>query len=118
MKDCCQSCCFEDIISACPESIKVNAKLTPNTQYVWIITDSHGNVYSQEFTTDGNGYGSIDTTKLPEGFCNPYNAGFNIQVKQDEESCDFIPLPFMVKYNCVDVKVVGGTLEKNQIGCL
>lgn len=118
MQDCCQPCCFEGVISPCTEAIKVKGKLSPATNYFWIITDSHGNVYSQEFTTDADGYGEIDTTELPEGFCNPYNAGFTIQVKSTLASCDFIPLVFAIKYDCVNVKVVGGTLEKDQIGCI
>ncbi|MBK7882482.1 MAG: hypothetical protein IPJ81_00570 [Chitinophagaceae bacterium] len=100
MNNCCQPCCFEDVISPCPAEIKVNAKFEAATKYFWIITDLHDNVYSQEFTTDGNGYGKIDTTKLPPGFCNPYNAGFTIQVKKTVESCDFIPMVFPIKYNC------------------
>lgn len=118
MQTCCQPCCFEDFISACPDKIKVNAKFEPASDYFWIITDSHGNKYSQEFTTDDDGYGEIDTTLLPEGFCNPYNSGFIIEVKKTLESCDFIPMVFPVKYNCVDVKVIGGTFEKHEIGCI
>lgn len=119
MNNCCQPCCFEDIISACPpEGIKVNAKLEPTTDYVWIITDQHGNIYAIEFTTDGEGYGTIVTAELPEGFCNPYNAGFTIQVKKTVEDCDFIPLVFPIKYTCINVKMVGGTLEKHEIGCI
>ena len=116
MNDCCKPCCFEDSISGCPETIKVNAKLTAATTYNWIITDYHGNKYSQEFTTNADGYGTISTESLPDGFCNPASAGFTIEVKKILTDSEVVPLVFPVSYECIKISNTGGDLDKSEIG--
>lgn len=112
---CCEDKNFYDSVSSCVSSIKVYAIFEPNAEYIWVITDPFGNVYEQPFTADIKGYGSIDTSKLPEGFCNPFMPSFMLQVRTLN---DFTPksLIFPVAFESAIVKISGGNRIKASIG--
>lgn len=113
---CCKSLKFTDHIIGC-DDIRVNAVLAPNTDYVWVITDLFSYTYQLPFTTNEEGIGVIDVSQLPEGFCNPYMKGFTLRLKQTIESCDYIEIPFIQKYDSILVEQRSGNIPKSFIGC-
>lgn len=114
---CCKDKVFTDSISTCSETILVRAIFPPLSTHVWVVTDPFGNQYMQAFTADSLGYGSIDLSAFPEGFCNPSLPGFSIHVKATEDACDFEGLVFPVTFEKAQVKITGGSAVKEFVGC-
>lgn len=108
---------YSDFIAGYPDSVQVNVILEPATQYVWELTDGFGNVYTQVFTTDDDGAGIIDMAELPAGFTNPYQANLKIRVKENSHDCEYVPLKFIMAFDCISLAFKGGTIEKDWIGC-
>lgn len=109
------STCFNDYISNCGDTITVNAQLTPATDYTWIITDKFDRKYSGEFTTDADGFWSIATSALPDGFLNNYAGDFKLEVQDGD--CKPVKFKVASEYTCIDFSVKGGTFVKDSLGC-
>lgn len=107
--------CFTDYLVKCSEEINVYAQLAPLTEYKWIITDKFDNQYSGEFTTDSNGFWTIDTDDLPAGLLTSYSGVFSLQV--EDETCKPIKFKIAQEYDCIRFDIKGGTREKNTLGC-
>lgn len=109
-------CCFEDYIVKCGTTIQVNAKLTPATQYTWVITDKFERQYSGDVTTDVDGFFSIPVEDLPPGLLTEYSGEFKLQVFT-ADAC--APEQFKVAQvtDCIRFTISAGNREKNNLGC-
>lgn len=109
--------CFTDYIVQCNDTINVFAKLQPNEQYYWVITDKFTRQYAGDFTTDVNGFWAIPVTDLPEGLLTEYSGTFTLQVFADAYACS--PLTFLIaqEYDCLVFNIRAGTRVKNNLGC-
>ena len=79
---CCENSCLEAVIKCCQDNIIVNAGLTPSTAYVYIVTDSRGNKYTKEFTSDGSGNFTLVATDFPDSLFSEETAGIKLEVKK------------------------------------
>lgn len=107
--------CFTDYLVKCSEEINVFAQLAPLTSYFWVITDKFQRQYSGAFTTDKDGFWSIDTDDLPPGLLTQFSGSFTLQVQ--DETCKPIKFKVAQEYDCIRFDVRGGTREKNTLGC-
>lgn len=109
--------CFQDFIAKCEESIDVFAKLEPNTEYQWVITDKFGNKYSEPVTSDDFGFISIPTSELPAGLLTEFGGNFTLQFYTSTDNCT--PVSFLIakKHSCINFIVRGGTWDKSNLGC-
>lgn len=112
---CCNQKTFSDTVIGC-QDIRVNAVLLPNTEYVWEVTTRFNNKYLLPFTTDSQGYGTIDVSQLPEGFCVPGEC-FDLKLKQSVEACEYVGIPLMINHERLQVTFAGGSMDKSFIGC-
>lgn len=109
------NCCFVDYIAKCNLAIQVYAQLSPLSDYRWIISDKHGNLYQGEFTTDANGFWEIPVDQLPSGLLTQYSGEFTLQVQ--DSGCKPVKYKIAQEYDCINFTVKGGTYEKDTIGC-
>lgn len=109
------TCCFTDYLVQCDDFIQVYAQLQPDTTYSWIITDKFDKQYSEEFTTDENGFWQIPTASLPPGLLTEYGGVFSLEVL--DQSCKPTKFKIASEYNCIDFSVKAGTRLKNTLGC-
>lgn len=108
---------YKDYIIGSPDSVTVHVLLQPDTSYLWELTDGQRNIYQQEFTTDGDGYGVIDMSVLPEGFANAYQAPLIIRVKLSDAECTHVPLVIVQRFQEIQMGFRAGTATKDWIGC-
>lgn len=115
INDC--TCCFTDYLIKCSTEINVFAKLTPTTDYVWVITDKFNRQYSGEFTTDAEGFWSIPVADLPAGLLTEFSGSFMLKVYDAADSCS--PVRFLIaqETDCINFTISAGTREKNNLGC-
>lgn len=109
------SACFNDFLIKCPESVKVNAPLTPSSTYRWNITDKFNHVYEGEFTTDEDGLWEIPVEDLPDGLLTEYSGEFKLTVL--DNSCSPVRLKLAQEYDSIHFHVKGGTAVKDNLGC-
>jgi hypothetical protein len=109
------STCFTDYIAKCNLELQVYARLSPLSDYTWIITDKFGNKYQGEFTTDADGFWAIPVDQLPAGLLTQYSGLFTLEVQ--DSGCKPVKFKVAQEYNCIDFTVKGGTYEKNTLGC-
>lgn len=112
---CCNQKTFKDTLIGC-EDIRVNAILTPDTDYVWEVTTRFAAIHLVPFTTDSDGYGTINISALPDGFC-VAGEKFTLRIKQTIESCEYISIPFIINHQCCEIEFYGGSAPKSFIGC-
>lgn len=112
----CKQIAINSSISQFPTTITVWGLLAPVSDYIWVITDVHGNVYNLPFTTDEDGVGKILASQLPEGFFNPAMQ-FTIQVKTNVDNCDVVPMTFLQKVDKITACVVKSNTPMTAIGC-
>lgn len=108
---------FRDFITQCPDGLLVNAHLTPNKNYQWLIEDKFDKQYAGPLTTDANGSFIIPTASLPPGLLSPYGGVFALQVL---ELYTAAPVQLFMKaaYDSIYFTVDGGTLVKENLGIL
>lgn len=100
-----------------PSEIKVNGVLAPDTDYYWEVVDQFGNIYTLPFTTDEDGIGTLLGTQLPDGFFNAGMRAFDIRVKTDLQSCDYVAMAFVNKYDRLCIEVHNSNIDKKYVGC-
>ena len=110
-------CCFTDYLVKCSEEINVFAKLTPATEYAWVITDKFNRQYSGTFTTDVDGFWVIPVEVLPAGLLTEFSGSFSLQVYDDATACSPVKFTIAQEYDCIDFSIRAGTREKNNLGC-
>jgi hypothetical protein len=101
----CEKCgCYQDFVSCDPTTIAMKAKLTAITNYFYTITDHKGTIITKPFTTDANGYWSIEKADLPDDFL---MQGTEFTVTVTAVANNNLPLQMMITQpiNCIDVKV-------------
>lgn len=108
-------CCFTDFLAVCPNEIRVYAQLQPTTMYTWVITDKFGKQWSDEFTTDVNGFFTIAVTDLPAGLLTEFSGHFKLTIL--DQDCKPIKFKIASEYDCIDFHMVGGTRVKDNLGC-
>lgn len=109
--------CFEDWVCKCipyDSTITINANL-PVGNYVAVVTDKFDNKYSVDFSVYDQGSFQLNIADFPEGLFSSIGA-IKIEVMQTD-GCTPIKIPLMTEYNCIEVSVVGGTMDKSSIGC-
>lgn len=79
------SFCDECFTASYPEcdDITFVVGLTPSTGYTATITNHFDQEYFQDVTTDTGGAFSLDITKFPEGFFNPFSGFFTLTVQKN-----------------------------------
>lgn len=85
---------------------------------MWELVDGFGNVYHQEFTTNGDGIGAIDMSALPAGFANVAQAPLKIRVKESNSDCDYLPLTIIQHYESIAMDFKAGNGTKDWVACL
>lgn len=111
--------CFEDWVCKCVpygSIITLNAYLTPFTEYTYVVTDKFGSKYTGTDTTDGFGHLEINTVSFPEGFFTEFSGRFKIQI-MTSDNCEPIKFYMAGQYDCVEIEIKGGTMNKDEIGC-
>lgn len=111
------TCCFDDFLVKCEETINVYAKLEVTTEYYWVITDKFNRQYQGQFTTDVDGFWTIPITDLPAGLLTEFSGSFKLEVFNDPNGC--APVRFLIAQStdCIMFRVAAGTREKNNLGC-
>lgn len=111
------TCCFEDYIVKCGVAINVYAKLTPATNYKWVITDKFERQYEGAFTTDADGFWVITVAELPAGLLTEVSGDFRLQVFAVDENC--APVKFQIAQitDCINFTIHAGTRVKDNLGC-
>lgn len=107
---------YFDHISNCTTAVTINAHLTPNTNYQWVISDKFNNEYAGVITTDDSGNFEIDVADLPEGLLNAYGGTFSLQVKEIY-SCAEVSLNLQASYDSIIFTVKAGNRVKENLGC-
>lgn len=109
--------CFEDYVVKCDDEINVFAKLTPTTNYKWVITDKFDRQYSGDFTTDADGFWVIPVADLPPGLLTEFSGQFKLQVFEGDSNCT--PINFLIAQmtDCITFNVAAGERIKNNLGC-
>jgi hypothetical protein len=111
------TCCFTDYLVKCSDTINVFARLTPATEYTWVITDKFNRQYSGTFTTDADGFWNIPVEDLPAGLLTEFSGSFSLQVYDDPVACSPVKFFIAQEYDCIDFTMRAGTREKNNLGC-
>ena len=75
----CDSCLQAE--AAWCENIAFATGLTANTHYIVEITNHFGQVYTQTVITSSNGNITVDISKFPDQFFNPYSGIYTLVVK-------------------------------------
>lgn len=112
-------CCFEDYICKCVpygSTITLNSFLTPLHEYTYVITDKFANKYTGTAISDNLGHLEINTADVPEGFFTEFSGHFKLEI-MDSDKCTPINFLMVGEYGCVEFDVVGGTTDKDFLGC-
>lgn len=107
---------FYDYLSNCQGSVKINASLEPETNYLWVISDKFNRQYSGAIVTDANGNFEIPTTELPAGLLNSYAGEFELSVKE-VYSCGEVNLNMRAAYKSIIFRINSGSFVKDNLGC-
>lgn len=111
------TCCFEDYLVKCGETINVFAKLTANTQYKWVVTDKFNRQYSGNFTTDADGFWTIPVADLPAGLLTEFSGEFKLQVFPTDDDCAPVKFQIAQVTDCISFTISAGTRVKDNLGC-
>lgn len=111
------TCCFEDYLVKCGETITVNAQLQPNEDYRWVITDKFDRQYEGAFTTDSDGFWQIPVSDLPAGLLTEFSGEFKLQVYGIADDCHPVPFKIAQVTDCINFTVRAGTRVKDNLGC-
>lgn len=82
--------CFKQTIPDCVTSITIDAGLTADTEYFILITGTHGNRYSAEYTTSGDGSLTIQVNDFAQGLFNRFAGWFEMQIYASGTTTDCI----------------------------
>lgn len=107
--------CFEDWLCKClayDSTITVNAIL-PVGNYTVVFTNHFGQKYSAAVSVYDQGSFELNVNDFPEGFF--YSGDLKMEIQ--DTRCKPVNFKMAQEYDCVDISVVGGTHEKNTIGC-
>lgn len=110
--------CFEDWICKClpyDSGITINANLAVGN-YVVVITDKFENKYSVPVAVYDQGSFTINIADFPEGLFSEFGGTVKIEV-METDGCTPIKIPLLNEYDCIEVSIHGGTMEKSNIGC-
>lgn len=110
--------CFEDWICKClpyDSTITINSPL-PLGNYVVVVTDHFQNKYSVAVSIYDQGSFEINIADFPDGFWSEHGGIKTIEV-MESDGCTPIKIPMMSEYSCLEVTIVGGTMDKSTIGC-
>lgn len=111
-------CCFEDTICHCipyDDVIRINTQLSPSETYTWVITDKFENEYSGSVEAEPDGSVEIPIAALPDGLINQFGGKYLLRF--EDGNCGGVKVPLAKKYDCIEFTVIGGTRQKNEIGC-
>lgn len=111
--------CFEDYVCKCipyEDVITINTYLPAGT-YSFIVTDKTGNKYSGVATRTAEGTIEIAVSLFPDGFFTEFSGNFDLQLFNDESCNRPLNIPLVKQYDCINFNIIGGTIEKNTIGC-
>ena len=93
--------CYEAIISTCSSDIFLRAGLTPDTEYYWVLTDRHNNIYQRKVSTDDTGTLTLEAAALPQGL-NKYSGTLNLSIREGNDYLQSVELTFDGEnYSCV-----------------
>lgn len=96
--------CYKTLLPACQDAYAFTAGLTPDTDYVVVVTDLFGKQYTQSITSDGVGDFVIDATATgwPSGLFTPESSPVQIEVKVSADDQDSVAITVNnVEYPCI-----------------
>lgn len=93
-------------IPECVVDIKVNAGLTPATEFYYALTTDANKVYTRLATTDADGALTISASLFPEGFFNAGRGFYTFMVFEETNSC-----------NAQDFTICGQTIDQLIMKC-
>lgn len=108
---------FQDFVCKCvpyDSFLQINTSLTPGATYTWVVTDKFNQRWSGSVAAETDGTLQIPIAELPNGFVSQWGGRFIITI---ESGCGPIKFPMAAMYEQIEIEVVGGSQEKNEIGC-
>jgi hypothetical protein len=99
-----QACatCFDAILQSCPEAIIIDAGLSPNTEYYWVIKSKTGKIYQRKVSTNSAGRLTIDASVLPNGLLNSYAGTFTLEIREGADYLSVVPIAIGEdEYECI-----------------
>jgi len=101
----CKKECFEATISTCSSDIFLKAGLAPSTEYFWVLTDRHNNVFQRKVSTDADGTLVIESAALPDGL-NKYSGYLNLSIRKGDDYLQTVEMDFGGEaYTCVQIRM-------------
>lgn len=110
--------CFEDWLCKClpyDSDITINANLAIGN-YVVVVTDKFGNKYSTLVAVYDQGSFTLSIADFPEGLFSEFGGKVKIEVMLTD-GCTPIKIPLLSEYDCIEVEIHGGTMDKSTVGC-
>lgn len=89
-------------------NLVIAAGLAASTAYyIWVV-DKFGNIYRDQYITNGAGSFTLLNSNYPDGFFNPYAGAFTLITTMDQAGTVIVPMVFSaVDYNCVKLTISG-----------
>lgn len=95
--------CYPASYKEC-EDLTFPVGLTPSTNYISILTNHKGQRYNQNVTSDTGGAITIDISKFPEGFFNPYQGFYTLEVTDTAGTTQTLTIAYSA-YECVSFDI-------------
>lgn len=114
------STCYEDFLCKCipyNSNVVINTSV-PDGDYTVRLTDSQGNKFDAEATKVAAGL-EFSVTGFPDGFFSAQESKFTLEVFRTDVtgSCAPVRIPMVSFVECIGISVVGGSIDKSEIGC-
>lgn len=100
--------CYMTSFEEC-EDLTFPVGLTPTTNYKARITNSKDQVYQQSVTADSGGAIEIDISTFPEGFFNPYQGFYTLEVLDSGGTIQALTIMYS-DYTCVSFDIYSLTV--------
>lgn len=95
--------CNEFTLPDCLDELNIDG-LANNTSYAAKVTHPNGNVYFQNFLSDGSGVGTIDLNDFPAQLLNPYSGVYRLEVLDEDDVNETWTCEDVI-YTCLALKV-------------
>jgi hypothetical protein len=113
----CKSC-FQDWLCKClpyDSEITINANL-PVGNYVVVVTDKFDAKYEAAVQVYDQGSFTLNINDFPEGIFSSPGETIKIEI-MEADGCTPIKIPMLAEYDCLEVEIKNGTMEKSNVGC-
>lgn len=112
--------CYKDTICLClpyESEIFINT-IVPDANYDIVVTHHTGNKYEATATRGGDGRLSFNKNDFPDGLFDAPGNKLLIEIfPAGEDHCASIKMPMTSFYDCIEVEVIQGNIDSDEIGC-